>query len=169
MSTPSPQNSVSASGQPTRGGRFLSFSLADTVYGLPIMKVREIIGMMEITPVPRTPPYVCGCMNLRGKIITVVDLRAIFEMKVPEDTPETRIIVVEMDDFDAGIVVDSVCEVLDLEEEDIEDRPDLGDEIDTGFVLGMGKKDDKVTILIDISKVLSAGDTIALVDIATAI
>ena len=168
MRTSSPQSSASSPSHPSRGGRFLSFSLDGTEYGLPIMKVREIIGMMQITPVPRTPHYVCGCMNLRGKIITVVDLRSIFEMEVPEDTPETRIIVVEMGDIDAGIVVDSVCEVLDIDDEHIEDRPELGEEVNTDFVLGMGKRDDQVTILIDISKVLSTGETLALGKLAAA-
>ncbi len=168
MSTTSPQNGSSAPDATTRGGRFLSFRLNGTDYGLPIREVREIIGMMKITPVPRTPHYVRGCMNLRGTIITVVDLRSILQMEVPEDTSETRIIVVEIGDTDAGMIVDSVCEVLDIDDQEIEDRPDLGGEVNTEFILGMGKKEEQVTILLDISKILSSGETIALGKIAPA-
>ncbi len=142
----------------TRAGKYLTFVLADEVYGLEILKVREIIGMMAITDVPRTPVYVRGVVNLRGKVIPVVDLRMKFGMNATEDTEETCIIVVDVNGVEMGTVVDKVSEVLDIKEEDIEDAPALGLDVNTDFILGMGKADEKVTILLDISKVLG-GDS----------
>ncbi len=137
-----------------RAGKFLTFLLADEVYGLEILKVREIIGMMAITNVPGTPDCVRGVVNLRGKVIPVVDLRLKFGMMPAEQTEETCIIVVSVNGIEMGTVVDKVYEVLDISEENIEDAPDLGQEVSTNVILGMGKSDGKVIILLDISKVL---------------
>ena len=123
----------------TRAGKYLTFILADEVYGLEILKVREIIGMMDITAVPRTPAFVKGVINLRGKVIPVVDLRAKFGMPVAEKTEETCIIVVDVAGVEMGIMVDKVSEVLNIAEKDIEDAPSFGVNVDTDFILGMGK------------------------------
>jgi len=137
-----------------RAGKYLTFLLADEVYGLEILKVREIIGLMAITNVPGTPDYVCGVINLRGKVIPVVDLRRKFGMMTAEQTEETCIIVVNVNGVEMGTVVDKVYEVLDIPEEDIEDAPDLGMDVHTNVILGMGKVDKKITILLDINKIL---------------
>ncbi len=140
------------------GGKYLTFSLSEEQFGLEILKVREIIGFMEITAVPQTPGYIKGVINLRGQVIPVVDLRAKFGMETTETTEETCIIVVEIEQqarrFNTGIVVDCVQEVLDIVDDAIEPAPHLG-AINTDFILGMGKINDSVKILLDIDKVLS--------------
>jgi purine-binding chemotaxis protein CheW len=140
--------------QVSRAGKYLTFLLADEVYGLEILKVREIIGLMAITNVPGTPDYVCGVINLRGKVIPVVDLRRKFGMMTAEQTEETCIIVVNVNGVEMGTVVDKVYEVLDIPEEDIEDAPDLGMDVHTNVILGMGKVAGKITILLDINRIL---------------
>jgi purine-binding chemotaxis protein CheW len=142
----------------TKAGKYLTFVLADEEYGLEILKVREIIGLMPITAVPRTPEFVKGVINLRGKVIPVVDLRLKFSMVEAEHTEETCIIVVDVGRVEMGIIVDKVSEVLDIDPEEIEDTPSFGTSVDTDFILGMGKANNKVTILLDISKVLTAAD-----------
>ena len=143
-------------------GKYLTFALAHEEYGLEILKVREIIGYMDITAVPQTPHHVKGVINLRGQVIPVVDLRAKFGMDTTDVTEETCIIVVEItqDDrnFQTGIVVDHVQEVLDIASGDIEDAPQFGSSVDTDFILGMGKIGDSVKILLDIDKVLAGLD-----------
>ena len=140
-------------------GKYLTFALAQEEYGLEILKVREIIGYMEITAVPQTPEYVKGVINLRGQVIPVIDLRGKFGMETTGITDETCIIVVEItqDDraFNTGIVVDRVQEVLDIDGQDIEEAPQFGASVDTNFILGMGKIGDTVKILLDIDRVLT--------------
>ncbi|HOW19827.1 MAG TPA: chemotaxis protein CheW [Phycisphaerae bacterium] len=140
------------------GGKYLTFGLAGEEYGLEILKVREIIGMMDITAVPRTPEFVRGVINLRGKVIPVVDLRRKFDMPAAEATDETCIIVVDVGRVEMGIMVDKVSEVLDIASEDIEPPPSFGVSVDTDFILGMGKANNRVTILLDISRVLTGDD-----------
>lgn len=142
----------------TRMSKYLTFNLGDEVYGLEILRVREIIGLMDITKVPRMPNFVRGVINLRGKVIPVVDLRLKFGMDAAEDTKETCIIVVDLDDMLMGITVDCVSEVLDIDEQDIDEAPEFGVSVSTDFILGMGKARDKVIILLDISKVLTTGE-----------
>jgi purine-binding chemotaxis protein CheW len=145
-------------------GKFLSFFLSDEEYGIEILKVREIIGVTEITPLPKTPDYVRGVINLRGRIIPVVDLRCQFEMGSTERTDETCIIVVEVDrngeseQFQMGCLVDRVSEVMNVSQEQIEDAPRFGNRIDSDFILGLGKTKEKVLILLDIDKVFEAHD-----------
>lgn len=142
-------------------GKYLTFALGPEQYGLEILKVREIIGYMEITAVPQTPHYVKGVINLRGQVIPVIDLRAKFGMETTDVTEQTCIIVVEITQgsrkFSTGIVVDRVEEVLDITGEQIEEAPQFGSSVDTDFILGMGKIGDSVKILLDIDRVL-AGD-----------
>lgn len=136
-------------------GKYLTFVLNNEEYGLEILKVREIIGVMDITPVPQTPPFVKGIINLRGKVIPVVDLRLKFTMPEIEYTKETCIIVVDIGSRLMGIIVDTVSEVLDIATKDIEPTPSLGSDIKTDFILGMGKIKGKVKILLDINRVLT--------------
>jgi purine-binding chemotaxis protein CheW len=141
-----------------RGGKFLTFFLAGEEYGLEILKVREIIGMMPITKVPRTPEFICGVINLRGKIIPVIDLRRKLAMETVQSTEETCIIVVEARGVEMGIVVDKVSEVLDIAGNDIDDAPTFGVSVDTQYILGIGKANGKVKILLDIDTLLSGGE-----------
>lgn len=142
--------------------KYLTFTLHEEEYGLEILKVREIIGLMEITRVPRMPVFVRGVINLRGKVIPVVDLRQKFLMESQEDTVETCIIVVDLEDMLMGIVVDHVSEVMDISDSDIDETPSFGVQIDTDFILGIGKAKGKVIMLLDIQKVLTGSELIAL-------
>ena len=143
-------------------GKYLTFALSQEEYGLEILKVREIIGYMEVTAVPQTPHFVRGVVNLRGQVIPVIDLRGKFGMQDAEVTDQTCIIVVEIDQaghtFSTGIVVDRVQEVLDIAGQDIEEAPQFGSSVDTNFILGMGKIGDSVKILLDIDRVLGGDD-----------
>ena len=136
-------------------GKYLTFFLGDEEYGLEILKVREIIGMMDITPVPRTPEFIRGVINLRGKVIPVVELRQKFGMETVEQTDETCIIVVQAQGVEMGIVVDRVSEVTDISAEEIQDAPSFGTTVDTDYILGIGKSADGVKLLLDIDQVLS--------------
>jgi purine-binding chemotaxis protein CheW len=146
---------------PENEGKYLTFALANEEFGLEILKVREIIGYMDVTAVPQTPHYVKGVINLRGQVIPVVDLRAKFGMEVVELTEQTCIIVVEITQdrrkFSTGIIVDRVQEVLDISGENIEASPQFGASVNTEFILGMAKIQESVKILLDIDRVL-AGD-----------
>jgi purine-binding chemotaxis protein CheW len=143
-----------------RAGKFLTFFLAAEEYGLEILKVQEIIGMMDITPVPRAPEHIRGVINLRGKVIPVVDLRLRFGMAGAERTAETCIIVVEANRIQTGIVVDQVSEVLDIPQENIEDAPAFGADVQTDYILGIGKAQGRVRLLLDIDKVLAGQEIV---------
>ncbi len=142
-----------------RSGKYLTFRLGAEEYGLEILKVREIIGLMDITKIPRAPNFVRGVINLRGKIIPVVDTRIKFSMAAIDNTEETCIIVVEVkrsgESVEMGMLVDAVSEVLDISGADIEDAPEFGSEVDAKFILGMAKAKGSVKILLDIDKVLT--------------
>jgi purine-binding chemotaxis protein CheW len=143
-------------------GKYLTFALANEEYGLEILKVREIIGYINVTAMPQTPPHVKGVINLRGQVIPVVDLRTKFGMDVAQVTDQTCIIVVEISHagrkLNTGIVVDRVQEVLDIAGEAIEEAPQFGTSVDTDFILGMGKIGESVKILLDIDRVLGGND-----------
>jgi purine-binding chemotaxis protein CheW len=143
-------------------GKFLTLSLAGEEYGIEILKVKEIIGMMPITTVPLTPSFVKGVINLRGKVIPVVNLRLKFGMEEVAYTDRTCIIVVEIKRQGGsvliGIVVDSVSEVLNIKANDIEETPAFGVRVDTNYILGMAKMSGGVKILLDIDRVLNADE-----------
>ncbi|ODS30075.1 MAG: purine binding chemotaxis protein [Candidatus Scalindua rubra] len=136
--------------------KYLTFFLGEEEYSIEILKVREIIGVMTITTVPQTPDYMKGVINLRGKVIPIIDLRLKFSMAEAERTQETCIIVVEVNNTLIGIIVDSVSEVLDIKGTEIEDAPSFGHGIDTNFIKGLGKTKGKIIILLDIAKVLTS-------------
>jgi len=141
----------------TPGGKYLIFTLAGEEYGLEILKVREIIRVMPTTAVPQMPEFVKGVVNLRGRIIPVVDLRLRFGMAETEYDDETCIVVVNVGS-EMGVIVDAVQEVLDIDEGQIEPSPDVGQDVETEFILGMGKIGDRVKILLDVDKVLAFED-----------
>jgi len=145
-----------------REGKYLTFSLAGEEYGIGIRKVREIIGMMAVTHIPQTPPYIKGVINLRGKVIPIVDLRLKFDMEAMTYTDRTCIIVVEIKSGEKtiamGIIVDSVSEVINIKGGDIDDTPGFGSKLDTEYILGMAKTVGSVKILLDIDRVFGEAE-----------
>lgn len=143
--------------------KFLTFELGDESYALPILKVKEIIGMMKVTKVPQLPNYVKGVINLRGQIIPVIDLRLKFGLKEREHDNRTSIIVVELESDNttktSGIIVDTVKEVLDIEAKDIEPAPEYDSQIDQTLLTGIGKVDDNVIMLLNTDKTLQEKET----------
>ena len=160
------QNDPGLGNEDSNMNKFLSFKLGDEEYGVEILRVREIIGVLDITPLPQTESYVKGVVNLRGKIIPVIELRKKFGMPSIEYTEETCIVVVEVNDtsssdqFQMGVIVDSVREVQDIEKNQIEPAPKFGCALNTDYIMGMGKvksaDSEGVMILLDIDKVMSA-------------
>jgi purine-binding chemotaxis protein CheW len=142
-----------------RAGKYLTFHLAEEEFGIRVLKVREIMGIQEITAVPQTPVHVKGVINLRGKVVPVVDLRLKFGMPAAEYTQRTCIIVTQVQGESSaimmGIIVDGVSEVLNLGSGEIENTPDFGGDVASQYLLGMAKTKGKVKILLDIDKVLS--------------
>ncbi len=149
-----------------REGKYLTFILAGEEYGIGILKVKEIIGVMAITTVPQTPAYMKGVINLRGKVIPIVDLRVKFGMEALDYTEKTCIIVVEITSNSQkvmiGILVDSVSEVLNIKGGDIEDTPNFGSHLNTNYILGMAKTGGRVKILLEIDRVLSSDEMVVL-------
>ena len=142
-------------------GKYMTFKLADEAYGIEILSVREIIRMMDMTRVPRTPDFISGVINLRGKVITVIDLRMKFGMKSIDATDQTVIIVVqiktESSELTMGLLVDEVLEVRSVAAEAIEPAPMLGGGgVDIEFIQGVGKLESRVIFLLNIGKILSS-------------
>ncbi|MFP4381736.1 MAG: chemotaxis protein CheW [Candidatus Sumerlaeia bacterium] len=163
-----PEQAEGKTGLTELAGKYLTFRLAVEEYGIEILKVMEIIKLMDITAVPRTPHYVRGVINLRGKVIPVIDLRQKFGMETVEDTDETCIIVVNVSrdgsDVQMGILVDTVSEVLDIEGNEIEPAPKFGSAVSTEFILGMAKAKGQVKILLDIDSILTGADLEKLIE-----
>ena len=140
-------------------GKYLSFKLAEESFGISILKIQEIVGLMPVTFVPRTPAFMRGVINLRGKVIPVIDLRLKFGMESGQDTERTCIVVVRMPathgEVVLGLIVDEVSEVLNIGASQIEPPPSMNAG-DSEFILGMGKLGDKVIMLLDIDKAISA-------------
>jgi purine-binding chemotaxis protein CheW len=152
-------------------GKYLTFRLGNEEYGLQILKVQEIIQMQPITRIPKTPDYILGVINLRGKIIPVLDLRRKFGLEPTQDTDKTCINVVQIVDakgqnITIGIRIDEVKEVLDIAASNIQETPSFGSAVDTDFILGLGKIGDSVKILLDIDKAISATDTAIIANLA---
>jgi len=143
----------------TQTSKFLTFQLGNEQYGFRIDQVIEIVGMQKVTPIPKTPDYIRGVINLRGIIHPVIDLNQKFGMDMTEETKETCIIVVTIDKDgqkeQIGIIVDAVSEVEDISKYNIEPAPDLGNEIDTKFIQGMAKSKGEVKMLLDLQNTLS--------------
>jgi purine-binding chemotaxis protein CheW len=144
----------------SRAGKYLTFFLADEEYGVEILKVQEIIGRMPITPVPLTSRYIRGVINLRGKIHAIMDLNIKFGMSQTEITDETCMIVIKTSSLMMGILVDKVSEVVTVTSDDIEDTPSFGAEVNTEYLLGIGKTGGRIRLLLDIEKVITASDVI---------
>lgn len=149
-------------GRETLAGKYLTFDLGKESYGVGILKVKEIIGMLEITVVPQTPSYVKGVINLRGSVIPVLDLRLKFGMEQADYDERTCIIVIEVQGESGislvGMIVDSVSEVLTIGAEDIEAPPVFGGmDVDSGAIMGLAKIEQDVKILLDVDQVVGSG------------
>ncbi len=138
-----------------RAGKYLAFHLGQEEFGIPVLAVREIMGLQDITAVPQTPPHVRGVINLRGKVVPVIDLRLKFGLELAEYGQRTSVVVVKVDELMMGVIVDGVSEVLNLAGAEIEDTPDFGTGVATPYLLGMAKTKGKVRMLLDIDQVLS--------------
>lgn len=146
---------------------FLAFYLNEKNYAFQILKVNEVIVLPEITPMPKTPTYMKGVINLRGQIIPIIDLRAALNMEVAEYGKQTCVIIVKMQvqsyEKMVGFIVDCVSEVFEIDSANIERPPNYGENLDDDFLRGIGKVKDKIIMLLDIDKILSKNDSEALV------
>ena len=151
-------------------GKYLTFALAGEEYGISILKIKEIIGVMPIVTVPQTPAFVKGVINLRGKVIPVMDLRLKFGIEAIDYNKRTCIVVVEIPGDSGmiriGMVVDSVSEVLNIKPGDIEKTPTFGAKLNTDYILGMAKINGGVKILLDIDKALNNDAVVSLDKVA---
>ncbi|MDD3437147.1 MAG: chemotaxis protein CheW [Candidatus Gastranaerophilales bacterium] len=152
----------------TNDQKLLTFSLGEEGYGVSILKVKEIIGMLEITPVPKTPEFIKGVINLRGKIIPIMDLRIKFGMEQQQYDERTCIIVVEIDFKGVqkllGVVVDMVSEVVTVSDDQIEPPPEYGKTAEHNFILGIGKIKERVVIILDIEEVFSCEEVLKMLE-----
>jgi len=153
----------SAQAEMASPGKYLTFSLEREVYGIAILKVQEIIGVMPVTKVPRLPQFMRGVVNLRGKVIPIIDLRLKFGLEAQENTERTCFIVVQVNrngvPVTLGIIVDEVSEVLDIAGNQIESAPSFASTIDTNFLSGMGKVSKTVVMLLDVDRALAGVGT----------
>lgn len=142
-----------------QGGKFLTFLLGDEIFGLPIKKAREIIGMMEITHIPKTQKYIKGVINLRGKIIPIIDLRLKFGIEAKAYNDRTCVIIIEVDSKDTqrqvGVIVDAVSEVLNISKNEIDVSPEYDAPLQREFLLGLGKMKDRVVMILNIEEILN--------------
>lgn len=171
MQAQSAETAVNTMYSTGKEGKYLTFELGGDEYGLEILKVKEIIGIMSITSVPQTPEYVKGVINIRGKVISVIDLRLKLGIEPLEYNERTCIIVVNIAGESGGkvmvgIVVDSVSEVLNINADEIEDVPTFGTKLDAEYILGMAKVEGGVKILLYIDRMLTA-EEIAVLDKAS--
>jgi purine-binding chemotaxis protein CheW len=146
--------------------QFLTFALGQEEYGVEILKIQEIKGFSAITPLPNAPPYVRGVLNLRGTIVPIVDLRKKFGMPEEAYTKFTVIVVVQVKGQTLGFIVDAVSDVLTVTGADIQPTPDLHGQVDTSFINGLARANEKLVILLDIDKVLTAAEAVAAAETA---
>lgn len=154
MSETATKQTEQQGGPDIEGGKFLTFFLGDEEYAIEILKVQEIIGLMTITPVPKMPPYIRGVLNLRGKIVPVMNLRTRFGLDEIEDTDETCIIVIQNKEYLMGVLVDKVSEVVDIESAEIEEVPSVGVAEQSEYLAGIGKVNNSVKMILEVQKVL---------------
>lgn len=135
--------------------QWVTFSLEDETYGIDVMRVQEVLPMSEIAPVPGAPPYVLGIINLRGNVVTVIDTRMRFGLPPRETDNASRIVVIETGDQVAGILVDSVAEVINVRENEVDTAPNVGNEDSSRYIYGVVSRGEELLILVDVNKLLS--------------
>lgn len=139
--------------------QYLTFELNGEHYGVEILRVQEIKGWDYVTPIPNTPPHMCGVLNLRGAIVPIVDLRLFFEMSFKSYTKTTVVVVLRVEGVTprtVGIVVDAVSDAHNVHPEDVRETPDFGDVVSTAFISGITRIDDNMVMLLDVDKLLSS-------------
>jgi purine-binding chemotaxis protein CheW len=147
-----------------QAGKYLTLFLGHEEYGLEVMKVHEIIRMLPITRVPRAPSFIRGVVNLRGRIVPVIELRARLGMESVPEVRETCIVVVQSGELTMGIIVDQVRDVLDIQANEIHDVPDFGVSVDTAYLCGLARREQRVVLLLEVDRVLTSGESDALAD-----
>jgi purine-binding chemotaxis protein CheW len=138
--------------------QWITFKLANEIYGLDVMQVQEVLRYCEIAPVPGAPSYVLGIINLRGSVVTVMDTRERFGLQRDQVTDQSRILVIEVDQHVIGMLVDSVAEVVYLRQSEIDVSPSIGNDESSRFIQGVCYKNDALLILVELSKMLSAAE-----------
>lgn len=138
--------------------QWATFQLSDELYGINVMQVKEVLRLTEIAPVPGSAPYILGIINLRGNVITVVDTRTLFGLPRAEQTDNSRIIVIELQDQVIGMLVDAVAEVIYLRQSQIERAPNVGTDESTKFILGVSYYNDELIILLDLNRMIEEED-----------
>ncbi|EQC49899.1 CheW-like protein [Bacteriovorax sp. BSW11_IV] len=138
--------------------RFLEFSLGKEDYAIPLLSVREVISVPETTPIPKAPPHFLGIMNLRGQVISVVDLRTKLKIKPLDNNHEESVIIVDINGMNLGIVVDSINKVLAFHIEEISEVPEIESQVNAEYIQGVYRKEDSLTVLLDVAKVLDLKD-----------
>ncbi|MBL7543385.1 MAG: chemotaxis protein CheW [Bdellovibrionaceae bacterium] len=140
------------------GGRYLCFTLGKDKFAIPLLQVKEVIADVETTNIPQAPPYFQGIMNLRGQVISVIDLRVKLKLGKPEKSPETTIVILDLSPLILGVVVDSVDSVVEYEGADISPAPDTDSLLKTDYILGVARSEKTLTLLLDLAKVLNVDD-----------
>jgi purine-binding chemotaxis protein CheW len=152
------ENSKKSAGTASNAQRYLAFSLNEEEYAIPLLHVKEVIALPEVTQIPYTPSHFLGIMNLRGQVISIVDLRLKFKMKKAEKTTETTVVICDFDSVVLGVVVDSVNCVMALGEGDIAPKPEIESSVNSGYITGVTKRDKKLVVLLNLAKALSVED-----------
>lgn len=144
---------------------YVTFSLADETYAIDVLQVQEVLKLTEIAPVPGVPDYILGIINLRGSVVTVIDARR--RMSLPERPLDdaSRIVIIDVDNQNVGILVDSVAEVVQIPPQAVDPAPAVGNDQTSRFILGVSSTEDGLTILIDLNKLLSDEDWAAIRDL----
>ena len=138
--------------------RFLEFTLGKEDYAIPLLSVREVISVPETTPIPKAPSHFLGIMNLRGQVISVVDLRTKLKIKGKENNSEESVIIVDINGMNLGIVVDSINKVLAFTDEEVNEVPEIETQVNAEYIQGVYRKEDSLTVLLDVAKVLDLKD-----------
>lgn len=142
----------------TEMGRWVTFRLADETYGINVMQVQEVLRLSEVAPVPGAPPFVMGIINLRGTVVTVVDMRKLMALPAVEASDSSRIMIIESGDVTIGLLVDGVAEVVNIDRSGVEAPPSVGSDESARYIIGVHSSDEQILILIDLDKLLSEED-----------
>ena len=138
--------------------RFLEFSLGDEDYAIPLLMVKEVISIPETTPIPKAPKHFIGLMNLRGQVISIVDLRNKLTIKPREISADSAVIIVDFEGINIGVIVDSINRVLTFSTLDIQEMPELNSQVRSDYIQGVYKKEEGLTVLLDLAKCLDVKD-----------
>lgn len=149
----------------TRRERYLTFFLGEEEYGIAIDQIKEIIAMMNVTSVPKTPPYMKGVINLRGSIIPVVDMRLRLGMEERETDMNTAIVIIEISDISIGFIVDRVEEVASIDASNLSEPPNFGEHIEIDFISAMAQIEESVVMILDVLKLFAADELLNLEEI----